>query len=128
LSYDGLWNKKSGYRLSLGHQYDKVTAGSDSGEVTQSYLQGLYLYNTTASLLGMGVSYHDNILRTTDLSSVIVETEYEPAAGLVLIYEYKKLFGNHIAGVSYISLESENSVTNVKQDMSRTEIYYRLSF
>ena len=128
LGYDGIWNSKNGYRLVLGYQYDKVTAGGDSGEVTQSYLQGLYLYNTTTSLVGAGVSYHDNILRTTNISSVIVETDYEPAAGLVLVYEYKKLFGKHIAGISHISLESENSVTSVRQDMSRTEIYYRLAF
>jgi len=128
LGYDGIWNNKNGYRLVLGYQYDKVTAGDDSGEVTQSYLQGLYLYNTTTSLVGAGVSYHDNISRVTDISNVIVETDYEPAAGLVLLYEYKKLFGHHIAGISYISLESEDSVSSVKQDMSRTEIYYRLAF
>jgi len=128
LNYDGLWNRKNGYRLALGYQLDEVTAGNDSGEVTQRYLQVLYLYNTYASLVGMGISYHDDILKKTDVNSVITETDYEPAAGFVLLYEYKKLFSSHIAGISYTSLESENAVSNVKTDMSRTEVYYRLAF
>ncbi|MCK4711227.1 MAG: hypothetical protein KAU21_21630, partial [Gammaproteobacteria bacterium] len=104
------------------------TAGSDSGELEQTYLQAMYIYNTSDSLSGIGISYHDNILRTTDISAVVVETHYEPAAGLLMMYEYKRLFGDHIVGVSYTQLESENSATQAKVDMSRTEIYYRWAF
>ncbi|MCK5334933.1 MAG: LysM peptidoglycan-binding domain-containing protein, partial [Gammaproteobacteria bacterium] len=37
LSYDGLWQNKQGYRLSLGYELGQVTAGSDSGELEQTY-------------------------------------------------------------------------------------------
>lgn len=128
MSYDGLWKNKHGYRLSLGYQLDKVTAGNDTGEVEQMYLQTLYLYNTSSYLLGAGISYHENISRTTDISSVVIVSDYEPAVGFVMMYEYKRLLGNNIVGIAYTQLETENSVSLVTRDMSRTELYYRWAF
>lgn len=128
VSYDHLRNNKQGYRVSLGYQLDKVTASGDSAELKQVYLQSMYLYNTPASILGVGLSYHDNIVLTTDISAVVQVSDYEPAIGLVMMYEYKRLFGKHIVGALYTKLESENSVTNIAQDMSRVEVYYRWGF
>lgn len=128
ISYDGLWKNKQGYRLSLGYQLDKVTAGNDSGEVKQLYLQTLYLYNTPSSLFGAGVAYHYDISRTTNISSVIGVSDYEPAIGFVMMYEYKRLLGNNIVGIAYTQLETENSASLVTRDMSRTELYYRWAF
>lgn len=128
MSYDSLWENKHGYRLSLGYQLDKVTAGNDSGEVEQTYLQTLYLYNTATYLFGAGVAYHDNVSLTTDISNVIIVSDYEPALGFVMVYEYKRLLGNHIIGVAYTQLETENSLSLAIQDLSRTELYYRWAF
>lgn len=128
MSYDRLWENKQGYRLSLGYQLDKITADNGSGEVKQLYLQTLYLYNTHTSLFGAGIAYHDNISLTTDISSVVVVSDYEPAIGFVMMYEYKRLLGNNIVGISYTQLETENSASLVIRDMSRTELYYRWAF
>jgi LysM repeat protein len=128
VSYDRLRKNKQGYRFSLGYQLDKTTGGGDSAELKQMYLQSMYLYNTPASLLGVGLSYHDNIALTTDISAVVKVSDYEPAIGLVMMYEYKRLLGKHIVGALYTKLESENSVSNVTKDMSRVEVYYRWAF
>lgn len=128
MSYDSLWENKHGYRLSLGYQLDKITAGNDSGEVEQTYLQTLYLYNTATYLLGAGVAYHDNISRTTDISSIIIVSDYEPVVGFVMMYEYKRLLGSQIVGIAYTQLETENSLSLTIQDLSRTELYYRWAF
>lgn len=128
ISYDSLWENKHGYRLSLGYQLDKVTAGNDSGEVEQLYLQTLYLYNTSTSLFGAGIAYHENISRTTDISSVVEVSDYDPAIGFVMMYEYKRLLGNNIVGIAYTQLETENSASLAIRDMSRTELYYRWAF
>ncbi|MDH5423391.1 MAG: LysM peptidoglycan-binding domain-containing protein [Gammaproteobacteria bacterium] len=126
--YDQFWSDKNGYRLALGYQLDRVTAGNDSGQLDQTYLQALYVYNTTASLFAVGASYHDNISRTTDISGTQSVEDYEPAMGLVMMYEIKHLFGDNIVGLAYTQLETEHSISQVKEDMSRTEIYYRWQF
>lgn len=126
-NYDGLWDNKQGLRIALGTQLDRVTAGNDSGELSQNYLQSLYIYNFSSSLVGIGLAYHDNIVFESDISAVVTTFEPDGAAGVAVIYEYKRLFGEHILGVSHTSLETDDSIGNTI-DMSRTEIYYRWQF
>ena len=128
-SYDGLWRNKYGYRVSLGYQIDKVVAdNSDSGQVEQMSLQTLYLYNISNSLFGVGVASHSNISRTIVSSSVKEVVDFEPVIGLMIMYEYKKLFGNNIMGISYTQLETEEVISKAGLDMTRTELYYRWAF
>ncbi len=127
-NYDGLWDNRQGFRIALGTQLDQVTADNDdSGELSQKYLQSLYIYNLSSSLIGIGLAYHDNIVFESDISGVITTFEPDGTAGIAVIYEYKRLFGKHILGVSHTSLETEDS-SGGPIDMSRTEIYYRWQF
>lgn len=126
--YDDLGDNTQGYRLALGYQSDQVTANTDSGELKQIYLQSLYLYNTADSLFGIGLSYHDNIAFESTISAVTTKADFDAAAGLVVLYEYKQLFGSHVMGISHTSLDSKNSLSQAGVDLSRTEIYYRLPF
>lgn len=128
LSYDDIFESKQGYRIALGYQFDQVTAGSDSGQLEQMYLQSTYLYHTGDSVLGIGLSLHDNIAFESDISAVKTNVDFDAAAGLVVLYEYKRFLNNHIVGLSYTSLKSKNVVSQVEVDMSRTEIYYRWRF
>ena len=128
LSYDGLWRHTQGFRISLGYQYDKVTAGSDSAQLSAVYLQAMYLYNITNSLLGVGVTYLDGISFDTDIAGTQESSEYRPKNGILLMYEYKKLFGSHIAGISHTVIESESVLNQSFVDSTRTELYYRLEF
>jgi len=128
LSYDGLWDNKQGYRIALGYQLDQVTAGSDSGQLKQTYLQSAYLYNLDHSVLGIGLSLHDNIVFETDISAVKTTADFDGAVGMVVLYEYKRFLGDHIIGLSHTSLDSKNSSNQVEVDMSRTEVYYRWRF
>jgi len=127
-SYDGLWDNKQGYRIALGYQFDQVTAGSDSGQLEQMYLQSAYLFNMGHSVIGIGLSLHDNIAFESDISAVKTNTDFDTAAGLVVLYEYKRFLGNHIVGLSHTVLDSKNMSSQADVDMSRTEVYYRWSF
>jgi len=126
-NYDGLWDNRQGFRIALGMQQDQVTAGSDSGELSQNYLQSLYIYNLSSSLIGIGLAYHDSIVFESDIASVKTTFEPDGTAGIAVIYEYKRLFGKHILGLSHTSLETEDS-SGAALDMSRSEIYYRWAF
>jgi len=127
-SYDSFWESKQGYRIAIGYQLDRVTAGSDSGQLEQTYLQAAYLYNSDDSVFGVGISLHDNIAFESDISAIKTNVDFDATTGLVAIYEYKRFFGNHILGVSYTALDSKNTSNQVEVDMSRTEVYYRWSF
>jgi len=126
-NYDGLWGNQQGLRIALGMQLDQVTAGNDSGELSQNYLQSLYIYNFSSSLVGIGLAYHDSIVFESDISGVITTFEPDGAAGISVIYEYKRFLGQNIIGVSHTSLETEDS-SGGPIDMSRTELYYRWQF
>lgn len=128
LTYDGLWNNKQGFRVGIGTQMDSVTAGSDSGELTQNYLQVLYIYNLHSSLMGIGLANHSGIHFNSDIGSVVTDINIGSASGLSLFYEYKKLFGENIIGLSHSSLEADLPAGGGKVDMSRTELYYRWEF
>ncbi|MDH5393641.1 MAG: LysM peptidoglycan-binding domain-containing protein, partial [Gammaproteobacteria bacterium] len=129
-NYDGLWRSRQGYRLSLGYQHDRVTAEpDDSAELNQSYLQLLYLFNGSHSVFGIGATYHDKIVfRSFTGTNGFVRDEYNAATGSVLLYEYKKLFGSQIIGVSYTLLETEKLTDLTKVDFSRSELYMRWAF
>lgn len=138
-AYDGLWRKTHGFRLALGYQYDKVTADgsdgiTDSGQLKGSYLQSMYLFKHSNSLLGIGVSLHDVLYYDTDIYNdtltvrEVVNTEYQAAVGPVLMYEHSRIFGYHTLGLSHTVLESNVFDSLVVVDMSRTEIYYRFNF
>ena len=126
-NYDGFWNNKHGLRVALGYQSDGVTADNGSGDLEQVYLQTMYVYNFSSSLVGIGITYHDGIVFEAEVSSVKTSLEPDAAAGTILFYEYKRFYTDHIIGVSHSSLESEDALGD-PLDMSRTEIYYRWQF
>ena len=128
LSYDGLWNNRQGYRLALGYQFDKVTAGSDSGQLEQTYLQTLYLYNFRNAVVGIGLSLHTGIVFESDISSVQTTADFDDTSGVMVMYEHNRLFGDNIFGISHTVADSKNSSSQVEVDISRTEIYYRWQF
>ena len=127
-SYDGLWNNKQGYRIALGYQLDQVTAGSDSGQLEQMYLQSTYIYNIDNSVFGIGLSLHDSIAFESDISAVKTTADFDAATGLVVLYEYKRFLGDHILGLSYTALDTKSSLNQAEVDMTRTEVYYRWDF
>lgn len=126
-NYDGLWDHKQGIRLGLGYQIDQVTAGDDSGELTQIYLQSMYIYNFDSSLIGIGLAYHDSIVFESDISGTITTFEPDAAVGAVVFYEYKRFLNDHIIGLAHSSLKTEDA-SGAAIDMSRTELYYRWQF
>ncbi|MDH5518465.1 MAG: LysM peptidoglycan-binding domain-containing protein [Gammaproteobacteria bacterium] len=130
LNVDGLWKSRHGYRMALGYQYDKVTAGaSDSAELAQSDFQLLYLFNGRSSVFGIGASYHDKIVFELDtVATGYYRADYKPAAAATMLYEYKRFFGGQIIGFAYSAFESEMVQNTTKIDFTRTEFYLRWMF
>lgn len=126
LGYEQLPNRRSGYRIALGTQYNfTLSGGSDDASLTDTYLQLAYQYRADDLLYGIGVIAQSGPTVKNDVAGT---TEFDPANGVVF---YLENVGNTKwsgFGISYTSIELDEKNTNETADASRAEAYYSWRF
>ena len=120
LGYEPIYATAGGYRASIGLQYGRT---SDDATLTDTYLQLAYQYRSHPFLYGLGVVFHQGTEVDDDTT-----IEYDAANGLVIYLE--NIGDGDLAGwgLSYTSLDLEDSDSGESFDASRAELYYSWKF
>lgn len=124
LGYEQMFLQGSGYRISLGLQYNYVNASDGDGSFRDNYLQLAYQYRAKQIVYGIGVISHAGATLDDDGDSF----EFDSATGAVVYLEH--VGGGTLAGwgLSYTSLDIEEKSTSTTVDASRIELYYSWRF
>ena len=120
LGYEPIYPQAGGYRASFGLQHGRT---SDGATLTDTYLQLAYQYRANPYLFGIGVVLHQGA-KVDDDSTI----EYDASNGLVFYLE--NIGDGDLAGwgLSYTSLDIEDSDSGESFDASRAELYYSWKF
>lgn len=120
LGYEPIYPTAGGYRAAIGFQYGRT---SDDATLTDTYLQLAYQYRAPPLLYGIGVVFHQGTEVDDDTT-----IEYDAANGLVVYLE--NIGDGDLAGwgLSYTSLDIEDSDSGESFDASRAELYYSWKF
>lgn len=120
LGYEPVFQQGGGYRVALGLQYGRAEGNVS---LTDTYLQLAYQYRANPFLYGIGIVLHQGA-KIEDDSTI----EYDASNGPV-VYIENIGDGDYAGwGLSYTSLDIEDSDTGESFDASRAELYYSWKF
>ncbi len=120
LGYETVFQQGGGYRAALGLQYGRAEGNVS---LTDTYFQLAYQHRANPFLYGIGVVFHQGA-KVEDDSTI----EYDASNGPV-VYIENIGDGDYAGwGLSYTSLDIEDSDTGESFDASRAELYYSWKF
>lgn len=125
LGYETLVNRRSGYRVALGLQYNATVSGGDDASLRENYLQLAYQYRADELVYGLGLVAQSGAEVTNDADDDI---DYDAASGIFFYLE--NLDKHPLAGwgVSYTAIELDEEDSDGTADASRLELYYSWRF
>lgn len=126
LGYETLENRRHGYRVALGLQYNlTLGGGSDDATLRDTYLLGAYQYRADDLVYGVGLVRQLGATVDNDAGDDI---DYDAANGIVF---YVEDVGNGQWagwGLSYTSIELDEQGSDETADASRIQAYYSWRF
>jgi len=122
LGYEQMFQRGSGYRISLGLQY--YTLLNQNASFQDAYLQLAYQYRADPIVYGIGVVSDAGATLKTNATT----TGFDAAIGAVMYLEFVGRSALNGLGLSVTSLDIKEKNSGTSSDASRAELYYSWKF